>query len=125
MQNTTPDATTAVLVSLQGPLIVMSQNRQTIKDRATAETDYKVNLKNEVNIETILRELGEFRAEANERLEHLEKHTGAPTRPPSEPPARERPMMTSLSDAARTGTRAGKEASRAEASDDQGQLAGK
>jgi uncharacterized membrane protein len=54
----------AVLVALQGPLIVMSQNRQSLKDRARAETDYKVNLKNEVNIETILRELGEFRAEA-------------------------------------------------------------
>lgn len=58
----------AVLVALQGPLIVMSQNRQSLKDRARADTDYKVNLKNEVNIETILRELGEFRAEANNRL---------------------------------------------------------
>jgi uncharacterized membrane protein len=63
----------AILVALQGPLIVMSQNRQTLKDRAQAETDFKVNLKNEVNIETILRELGEFRAEANRRLEELEK----------------------------------------------------
>lgn len=53
----------AILVALQGPLIVMSQNRQARKDRATAETDFKVNLKNEVNIETILRELSEFRAE--------------------------------------------------------------
>jgi len=66
----------AVLVALQGPLIVMSQNRQTIKDRATAETDFKVNLKNEVNIESILRELGELRAEANARLESLEKAAG-------------------------------------------------
>jgi CRP/FNR family transcriptional regulator, cyclic AMP receptor protein len=63
----------AILVALQGPLIVMSQNRQTLKDRAQAETDFKVNLKNEVNIESILRELGEFRAEANRRLEQLEK----------------------------------------------------
>ena len=63
----------AVLVGLQGPLIVMSQNRQTLKDRATAETDFKVNLKNEVNIETLLRELGELRAEVNGRLETLEK----------------------------------------------------
>jgi hypothetical protein len=31
------------------------------------------NLKNEVNMETILRELGEFRAEQNRRLEELEK----------------------------------------------------
>ena len=63
----------AILVSLQGPLIVMSQNRQTLKDRAQAETDFKVNLKNEVNIETILRELGEFRSEASHRLDELEK----------------------------------------------------
>jgi uncharacterized membrane protein len=52
-----------ILVSLQGPLIVMSQNRQAIKDRARAETDYNVNMKNEVNIETLLRELAEFREE--------------------------------------------------------------
>ena len=56
----------AVLVSLQGPLIVMSQNRQTLKDRAQSQTDFQVNLKNEVNIETIMRELGEFRAEVTE-----------------------------------------------------------
>lgn len=58
----------AVLVSLQGPLIVMSQNRQSLKDRARADTDYNVNLKNEVNIETIVRELAEFRAEFHENL---------------------------------------------------------
>ena len=62
----------AILVALQGPLIVMSQNRQSLKDRATAETDFKVNLKNEVNIETMLRELGELRAEVNTRFEALE-----------------------------------------------------
>jgi uncharacterized membrane protein len=53
----------AILVGLQGPLIVMSQNRSALKDRAQAETDFKVNLKNEVNIETLLRELGELRSE--------------------------------------------------------------
>ncbi len=57
----------AILVGLQGPLIVMSQNRQSVKDRARAETDFKVNLKNEVNIETLLRELSEFRAEVRNR----------------------------------------------------------
>jgi uncharacterized membrane protein len=59
----------AILVGLQGPLIVMSQNRQSLKDRARADTDFKVNLKNEVNIETLLRELAEFRAEAKLRYE--------------------------------------------------------
>lgn len=56
-----------ILVGLQGPLIVMSQNRQSRKDRARAETDFKVNLKNEVNIETLLRELNEFRGELADR----------------------------------------------------------
>ena len=63
----------AILVALQGPLIVMSQNRQTMKDRATAETDFRVNLKNEVGIETIQRDLGAFRAETTTRLEALER----------------------------------------------------
>jgi len=63
----------AVLVALQGPLIVMSQNRQTMKDRAQAETDFRVNLKNEVGIEVIQRELGAFRAETGVRLELLER----------------------------------------------------
>ena len=62
----------AILVALQGPLIVMSQNRSSLKDRAQAETDFQVNLKNEVNIETLLRELGERRAEVNQRLQALE-----------------------------------------------------
>jgi len=66
----------AILVGLQGPLIVMSQNRSTLKDRAQAETDFKVNLKNEVNIETLLRELGEMRAEGNARLEKIERAIG-------------------------------------------------
>jgi len=68
----------AVLVGLQGPLIVMSQNRQSLKDRAQAETDFQVNLKNEVNIETLLRELGELRAETHRRFTALEQ------RPPQE-----------------------------------------
>ncbi len=67
----------AILVALQGPLIMMSQNRQGLRDRAQAETDFKVNLKNEVNIETILRELGEFRAETHRRLEAIEKRDAA------------------------------------------------
>jgi len=63
----------AILVALQGPLIVMSQNRSSLKDRAQAETDFQVNLKNEVNIETLLRELGEMRAEMNQRFAGLER----------------------------------------------------
>jgi CRP/FNR family cyclic AMP-dependent transcriptional regulator len=67
-----------ILVALQGPLIVMSQNRQSPKDRARADTDFEVNLKNEVNLETILRELAEFQAEAHERFAALEQTAGGP-----------------------------------------------
>jgi CRP/FNR family cyclic AMP-dependent transcriptional regulator len=63
----------AILVALQGPLIVMSQNRQSMKDRVTAETDFRVNLKNEVGIETLLREVGALRAETNKRFEVMER----------------------------------------------------
>jgi uncharacterized membrane protein len=68
----------AVLVSLQGPLIVMSQNRQSLTDRARSEADFNVNLKNEVNIETILRELAEFRTEADTRFARLESSKPMP-----------------------------------------------
>ena len=63
----------AILVSLQGPLIVMSQNRQSLKDRAQAETDFRVNLKNELGIETLLREVGAFQQETTKRLDILER----------------------------------------------------
>jgi uncharacterized membrane protein len=63
----------AILVSLQGPLIVMSQNRQSAKDRAKADVDFRVNLKNELGIEKMLAELGAMRAETNKRLEILER----------------------------------------------------
>jgi uncharacterized membrane protein len=63
----------AILVAFQGPLIVMSQNRQSAKDRAQAETDFRVNLKNEVGIERLLSELGAMRAETDKRLDALER----------------------------------------------------
>ena len=67
----------AILVGLQGPLIVMSQNRQSFKDRARAETDFKVNLKNEVNIETLLREFSELRKEMGEKAKEARKDDGS------------------------------------------------
>lgn len=63
----------AVLVALQGPLIVMSQNREAKKDRAQAETDFRVNLKNEVNIEALRNEFSAFRVEMMHRLESMER----------------------------------------------------
>jgi uncharacterized membrane protein len=63
----------ALLVGLQGPLIMMSQNRQAAKDRAQASTDFRVNLKNEVGIENLGREMASFRKEVEERLVEIER----------------------------------------------------
>jgi uncharacterized membrane protein len=51
----------AILVAVQGPLIMMSQNRQSSKERLHAETDYLVNLKNELGIAQILRDLAQLK----------------------------------------------------------------
>jgi uncharacterized membrane protein len=53
----------AVLVALQGPLLMMAQNREVAADRAAAEADYRVNLKNEVALERLVREVEALRAE--------------------------------------------------------------
>jgi len=54
----------AVLVALQGPLLMMAQNREVASDRAAAEADYRVNLKNELMLERLVRELEELRRRA-------------------------------------------------------------
>ena len=46
-----------MLVGLQGPIIMMSQNRQSHKDRLRADMDYRVNLKNELALNEILQRL--------------------------------------------------------------------
>lgn len=40
----------SMLASIQAPIILMSQNRQSVKDRLNAEYDYEVNLKAELEI---------------------------------------------------------------------------
>ena len=41
------------IATVQAPLIMMSQNRQEVKDRKRAENDYKINLKNELIIDDL------------------------------------------------------------------------
>jgi uncharacterized membrane protein len=61
-----------ILVSLQGPLIVMSQNRQSRKDRARADSDFSINLRNEVNIDSLLAQATDIRAGLNHNQSHIE-----------------------------------------------------
>jgi len=46
-----------MIAALQAPIIMMSQNRQSHKDRLRADLDYQVNLKNELTLTEILRRL--------------------------------------------------------------------
>jgi uncharacterized membrane protein len=52
-----------VIAGVQAPIILMSQNRQAEKERLRAENDYKVNLKNEIALEEVLRRLDSLEAE--------------------------------------------------------------
>jgi CRP/FNR family transcriptional regulator, cyclic AMP receptor protein len=66
-----------LMVALQGPLIMMSQNRQSQQDRAQAASDFKVNLKNEIGIERLLVEVSTLRRELEQRIARLEGPRGS------------------------------------------------
>lgn len=51
----------SMLAALQAPIIMMSQNRQSTKDRAAAQHDYEVNLKAELEIMAL-----------HEKVDHLQ-----------------------------------------------------
>jgi CRP/FNR family transcriptional regulator, cyclic AMP receptor protein len=59
----------STLAAIQAPIIMMSQNRQSAKDKLLAENDYQVNLKAEMEITAIMRNQAELLA----RLSLLER----------------------------------------------------
>jgi CRP/FNR family cyclic AMP-dependent transcriptional regulator len=52
-----------ILQAFQAPIIMMSQNRQSLKDRLRSDLDYEVNLKNELSLAEILRRLDVLESE--------------------------------------------------------------
>jgi uncharacterized membrane protein len=52
----------SMLASIQAPIIMMSQNRQSAKDRLDAAHDYEVNLKAEIEIMALHEKLDEIRS---------------------------------------------------------------
>ncbi len=60
--------TLAVVAGLQAPIIMMSQNRQSEKDRLRADLDYQVNLKNELSLTEVLRRLDVIESERLPKL---------------------------------------------------------
>jgi uncharacterized membrane protein len=69
----------STIAALQAPVIMMSQNRQSVKDKALAMNDFQVNLKNEVSIDKLIR----GQAELLQRLGHLEHRIAAMSGRPS------------------------------------------
>lgn len=53
----------SMLASIQAPIIMMSQNRQAHKDRLSAEHDYEVNLKAELEIIALHQKIDSLRQE--------------------------------------------------------------
>jgi len=52
-----------IIAGLQAPIIMMSQNRQSEKDRLRADLDFQVNLKNEISLAEVLRRLDVIESE--------------------------------------------------------------
>jgi uncharacterized membrane protein len=62
----------SMLASIQAPIIMMSQNRLSAKDRLEAAHDYEVNLKAEIEIMALHEKLDEIRAkDLAELLKHV------------------------------------------------------
>lgn len=58
----------SMLAAIQAPVIMMSQNRQTSKDRLAASNDYEVNLKAELEIMTLHEKVDDIRTRQLETL---------------------------------------------------------
>ena len=72
----------SMLAALQAPIIMMSQNRQALKDRLVANTDYEVNLKAELEILALHDKIDRLEAQQSENFARFAELLGAPPRQP-------------------------------------------
>jgi uncharacterized membrane protein len=63
----------STLAAFQAPVIMMSQNRQSSKDRLKADLDYDVNLKAELEVAHLHEKVDRIYESMLERFKHLEK----------------------------------------------------
>jgi uncharacterized membrane protein len=61
------------LAALQAPVIMMSQGRQSEKDRLKAEMDYQVNLKAELQIRALNRKMDQFMTQHWQRFIEIQQ----------------------------------------------------
>ena len=63
----------SMIAAAQAPIIMMSQNRQAMKDRLDAGNDYQVNLKAEIEIMALLDKVEHLTARQQEQTELIER----------------------------------------------------
>lgn len=63
----------STLAAIQAPLIMMSQNRQEMRDRARAQHDYQVNLKAELEIRQLHQKIDHMLSHQWERLVEIQE----------------------------------------------------
>lgn len=61
----------STLAAVQAPIILMSQNRQATKDRITARHDYEVNLRTQLEILRLARQVDRMAAEVRMAIKHM------------------------------------------------------
>jgi uncharacterized membrane protein len=61
------------LAAIQAPVIMMSQNRQEVKDRARSEHDYQINLKAELEIRNLHQKIDHLLTHQWERLVQIQQ----------------------------------------------------
>jgi uncharacterized membrane protein len=64
----------SMIAAIQAPVIMMSQNRLSARDRLQADQDYHVNLKAELEVAQLHRKLDHIHERLEEHWERLEKH---------------------------------------------------
>ena len=76
----------SMVAAIQAPIIMMSQNRQSVVDRMAAANDYEVNLRAELGVRALIDRLDELQRAHQQQLELLGRiaaNTGSA--PPSAP----------------------------------------
>jgi uncharacterized membrane protein len=68
----------SMLAAVQAPIIMMSQNRQSVKDRAESHHDYEVNLKAELEIMTLHAKVDELQRVNAEQFAELRRLLSPP-----------------------------------------------
>lgn len=72
----------SMVAAIQAPIIMMSQNRQSVVDRMAAANDYEVNLRAELGVRALIDRLDELQRTHQEQLELLRRIVVREDEPP-------------------------------------------